>query len=107
MEQRKLNAGDHDRLLELLNTVFALKDGTPVGYLSSGSGGQYIGHALNGETILELCCTSAECFIPVICAWQRRVLFGHLPAAASVPAADPLLFSWLPLPLSWCTLDVV
>ena len=186
----------------------ALKDGVPVGYLSSGSGGQYIGHALNGETILEFQCMSAEYFIPVICAWQRRVdqdisfhlapymqeelrqitpgaeavsivtpsrfkilhfekvaaalmklkhsiqpmmrgecvvgiedygnirlyadgdtagcektdaapavtldrlaatrvLFGHLPVAASVPAADPLLINWLPLPLSWCTLDVV
>ncbi len=36
-----------------------------------------------------------------------RLLFGHLPPCASIPLFDPLLNNWLPLPLSWVTLDYV
>lgn len=36
-----------------------------------------------------------------------RVLFGYAPAVASIPADNPLISNWLPLPLSWCTLDYV
>ncbi|MBR2370680.1 MAG: GNAT family N-acetyltransferase [Clostridia bacterium] len=50
----------------------ALKDGAPIGYLAA-SGSEYVGHALNGACIWELRYTSIEHFIPMICAWQRRV----------------------------------
>lgn len=36
-----------------------------------------------------------------------RLLFGHLPPYASTALSDPLLGNWLPLPLSWVTLDYV
>lgn len=185
----------------------ALRGGVPIGYLAA-SGSEYVGHALNGNCIWELRYTSIAYFIPMICAWQRRVdqgisfklapymqeelrlitpgaegisvsapsrfkirsfdrvadallklkhakqpllqgelvvgiegygsirlyvdgdtagcektdlspmitldpltatrvLFGHMPAYASIPVTNPLVSDWLPLPLSWCALDYV
>lgn len=185
----------------------ALKNGIPIGYLAS-SGNVHVGHALNGRSIWEICYTSIDHFIPMLCAWQRRVtgtvslklapymqeelrlivpgaegvsisspsrfkilnydkvadallklknskqklipgelvvgiegygnirlyvtentagcektdkepeftldklaatrvLFGHMPTYASIHVPHPLVSDWLPLPLSWCTLDYV
>jgi len=185
----------------------ALMGGVPIGYLAA-SGNEYIGHAINGHCIWELKYTSVEHFVPMVCAWQRRVgknisfklapymqqelrvitpgaesisilppsrfkilnydkvadallklkyakqsllhgeivvgieeygnirlyvdengagcertdkvpefildrltatrvLFGHMPAYASIPVTNSLVSDWLPLPLCWCTLDYV
>lgn len=58
----------------------------------------------DGECGCERCDAKAALTLDRLSA--TRVLFGHLPPY-EIKAKSPLLASWLPLPLSWDTLDFV
>jgi hypothetical protein len=51
----------------------ALRNGMPIGYLSAKTEGLRVGRSVDGKTILEMRTTEEADFIPVLCAWQRRV----------------------------------
>ena len=51
----------------------ALRGNEPIGYLAAQADNQFVGKSQNGRNILEMNAINTECYIDILCAWQRRV----------------------------------